>query len=51
MKSAAYARRVEKSREIVGVSTVTFGSKNEPTPTSEYTDEKAGRDCDGSMAN
>jgi lactate permease len=32
MKSAAYARRVEKSREIVGVSTVTFGSKNEPTP-------------------
>ncbi len=33
MKSATYARRVEKSREIVGVSTVTFGSKNEPTPT------------------
>jgi len=32
MKSATYARRVEKSREIVGVSTVTFGSKNEPTP-------------------
>jgi hypothetical protein len=32
MKSATYARRVKNSREIVGVSTVTFGSKNEPDP-------------------
>ena len=35
MKSATYTRRIKKSREIVGVSTVTFGSKNEPTPCSE----------------
>ena len=33
MKSATYTRRIKNSREIVGVSTVTFGSKNEPTPT------------------
>jgi hypothetical protein len=33
MKSVTYPRRIENSREIVGVSTVTFGSKNEPTPT------------------
>ena len=32
IKSATYARRVKNSREIVGVSTVTFGSKNEATP-------------------
>jgi hypothetical protein len=32
MKSATYTRRIKNSREIVGVSTVTFGSKNEPTP-------------------
>jgi hypothetical protein len=32
MKSATYARLVKNSREIVGVSTVTFGRKNEPTP-------------------
>ncbi len=31
MKSATYTRRIKNSREIVGVSTVTFGSKNEPT--------------------
>jgi hypothetical protein len=33
MESATYTRRIKNSREIVGVSTVTFGSKNEPTPT------------------
>ena len=33
MKTATYARLLKNSREIVGVSTVTFGSKNEPTPT------------------
>jgi hypothetical protein len=32
MKSATYTRRIKNSREIVGVSTVTFGSKNEATP-------------------
>jgi hypothetical protein len=32
MKSATYTRHIKNSREIVGVSTVTFGSKNEPTP-------------------
>ncbi len=32
MKSAIYTRRIKNSREIVGVSTVTFGNKNEPTP-------------------
>ncbi len=32
MKSAIYTRRIKNSREIVGVATVTFGSKNEPTP-------------------
>ena len=35
MKSATYTRRIKNSREIVGVSTVTFGSKNEPTPDSK----------------
>jgi hypothetical protein len=32
MKSVTYPRHIENSREIVSVSTVTFGSKNEPTP-------------------
>ncbi len=37
MKSAIYTRRIKNSREIVGVSTVTFGSKNEPTPHKAFT--------------
>jgi hypothetical protein len=35
MKSATYTRRIKNSREIVGVSTVTFGSNNEPTPSND----------------
>jgi hypothetical protein len=41
IKSATYARRVKNSREIAGVSTVTFGSKNEATPNRTA---KSGRD-------